>query len=120
MLVIPVMMEDWRERLLEAVKVDGRSDRAISQAAKLGVNFVNELRNGKKQPRVDKVIRLANELGLSLGHVFSGADLSAQDEGDLRLFLSLSPESRQTILTLARQITKDGHASTDAPAQPAS
>lgn len=97
-------MEDWRTRLLRAVDADGRSDRAISVAAKLGVNFVNELRNRDKEAGVGKVISLAETLGLSLGYVFSGVEISARDEADLGLFLSLPPEQRQTILELARQI----------------
>lgn len=97
-------MDDWRSRLLRAVEADGRSDRAVSLAAKLGVNFVNELRNRDKEPGVEKVIRLARTLGLSLGYVFSGVDISARDEADLQLFLSLPDEQRQTILHLARQI----------------
>lgn len=97
-------MEAWRERLLKAVDADGRSDRAISQAARLGVNFVNELRHQDKQPRVDKVLQLAKVLGLSVSYVFSGIELAASDESDLAKFLALSPESRKAILSLARQL----------------
>lgn len=98
-------MEEWRTRLIQAVDADGRSDRAISEASGLGVNFVNELRKGEKEPGVNKVIRLAETLSLSLGFVFSGADVSAQEEADLKTFLALSPGNRAAILTLARQIT---------------
>lgn len=100
-------MEDWRSRLLQAVDVDGRSDRAISVAAKLGVNFVNELRNSDKEAGVGKVMKLAETLGVSLGYVFSGVELSAHDEGDLALFLALDPAKRRAILDLARQIVAD-------------
>ena len=98
------MMEDWRTRLIQAVDADGRSDRAISEAAGLGVNFVNELRKGEKEPGVNKVLRLADTLQLSLGYVFSGTEISAHDEADLQVFLALSSENRQSILNLARQI----------------
>lgn len=104
MLVIAWGMEDWRTRLIQAVDADGRSDRAISEAAGLGVNFVNELRRGEKEPGVNKVIKLAATLNLSLGFVFNGSELSARDEADLTVFLSLSPENRLAILNLARQI----------------
>lgn len=116
MLVIPVTMEDWRKRLLAAVDADERSDRALSVAAGLGVNFVNELRTSSKASRVDKVLALAKTLNLSLGHVFSGFDLSAEDEADLSLFLSLSPESRKAILVLAQQIVAGERAEAAAPA----
>jgi transcriptional regulator with XRE-family HTH domain len=97
-------MEDWRTRLMKAVDADGRSDRAISEAAGLGVNFVNELRKGDKEPGVNKVLKLAKTLQLSLGYIFSGTEISAHDEADLQIFLSLSSENRQAILTLARQL----------------
>lgn len=100
-------MEDWRARLIQAVDADGRSDRAISEASGLGVNFVNELRKGGKEPGVNKVLKLAGTLQLSLGFVFNGAEISARDEADLKLFLSLSPASRQAILDLARQLIAD-------------
>lgn len=116
MLVIEWLMEEWRGRLLDAVKADGRSDRAISLTAGLGPNFVNELRNQTKEPGVNKVVRLAHTLGLSLSFVFSGADLSAQVEADLALFLSLSPASRKAILDLAQQLITDERAPEGAPA----
>lgn len=97
-------MEEWRTRLIQAVDADGRSDRAISEASGLGVNFVNELRRGEKEPGVNKVLKLAGTLHLSLGYVFNGSEISARDEADLKLFLSLSPDSRQAILDLARQL----------------
>ena len=105
MLIIRVAMEDWRSRLLTAVDADPRSDRAISVEAGLGVNFVNELRNGSKVARVDKVLAVAKTLNVSLGYIFSGFDLTSQDEADLALFLSLTPENRQAILSLARSIS---------------
>lgn len=97
-------MEPWRERILKAVEADPRSDRAISVAAGLGVNFVNELRNSEKEPGVNKVLRLASTLGLSLGYVFNGAEISDVQESDLQVYLSLSPDSRAQILSLAEKI----------------
>ena len=104
MLLIACGMEEWRTRLIQAVDADERSDRAISEAAGLGVNFVNELRRGEKEPGINKVLKLAQTLNLSLGFVFNGAEISARDEADLKVFLSLSPDNRQSILGLARQL----------------
>jgi len=72
--------------------------------ARLGVNFVNELRNSDKEPGVNKVIRLAATLGLSLGYVFNGAEISDVQESDLQVYLSLTPDSRQQIIALAQKI----------------
>ncbi len=98
-------MVNWRTRLLEAVDNDGRSDRAISKAAGLGPNFVNELRRGQKSPSVDNVIALIRQLGLSETYVFSGFELSGEDEELMRVFLALSPSNREALLVLARQLS---------------
>jgi hypothetical protein len=68
------MEDNWKTRLLRAVDEDPRSDRAISLAVGLGVNTV-------KSPSIDKVLKLAEELGLSLGYVFWGAE---QDKSPIR------------------------------------
>jgi len=101
-----VLMDDWVNRLLLAAEKDGRSDRAISLAAGLGPNFLNELRNLNKAPTVPKVVALANELNVSLSYLFSGLDLSRENEELLRLFLSLPEPSRDTLLQLARQLAE--------------
>lgn len=66
------MKENWKTRLLKAVDEDPRSDRAISLATGLGVNTVNELRNTDKLPSIDKVLKLSEELELSLSYLFWG------------------------------------------------
>lgn len=96
------MMPGWRERLLAAVDADGRSDRAISLAAKLGPNFVNELRNAQKEPGVKKVLQLANELNVSLSLLFLGSETTPEDEEFLALFRSASDAEREGLLALLR------------------
>lgn len=97
-------MVNWRTRLIEAVDKDERSDRAISRAAGLGPNFVNELRRSEKSPSVDNVIALIRQLGLSEAYVFSGFELSGADAELMRVFLALSPSNREALLVLARQL----------------
>jgi transcriptional regulator with XRE-family HTH domain len=77
------MDETWKVRLLKAVDDDPRSDRAISLATKLGVNTVNELRNTDKSPSIEKVLRLSEELNLSLGYLFLGLD-SDEEKAPIR------------------------------------
>lgn len=96
------MMPDWRDRLLEAVDRDGRSDRAISHAAKLGPNFVNELRNTDKEPGIKKVLKLAAELKLSTTYLFLGSELTPEDEELIRLLKSTS-EAEQSVFRAALQ-----------------
>ncbi len=89
---------DWRDRLLDAVDADPRSDRAISMAAGLGPNFVNELRNTDKEPGIKKVLKLAGELGVSLSKLFLGGDLTPEDEEYFAELLKLTPDQRRAIL----------------------
>lgn len=97
-------MGDWRSRLLEAVDATEQSDRSISLRARLGPNFVNELRNTSKVPAIDKVLKLGAALGLSGAYVVSGIELSQSDEELLQAFLSLDAENRRFLLDLARKL----------------
>ena len=99
------MANGWKHRLLKAVDADSRSDRAISMAAKLGPNFVNELRNTDKEPGADKLMRLIAELGVSASEILLDVEITPEDEEYLRLLKSL-PESERALymaLLKARQ-----------------
>lgn len=97
-----VMKHDWRKRLLDAVDRDGRSDRAISIAASLGVNFVNELRNTEKEPSVEKILRLANEINTSLSFVFLGADATKEDDQLISIISHLPQDEKVSLLEFLR------------------
>jgi len=100
------MEENWKTRLLQAIDSDGRSDRAISTAANLGVNFVNELRNTAKEPSVEKILRLAAELNLSVTYLFLGRDLSRDDEDLLLVLQSLPASAKEGLLAALRASKK--------------
>ncbi|MHA6684464.1 hypothetical protein [Mesorhizobium sp. A556] len=73
------MEADWKDRLFKAIDADGRSDRAISLAAKLGANFIGQMRGSAtkppKEPSVHHVLKLAGELGLSPVELFAGTKI---------------------------------------------
>ncbi len=94
------MMPSWRERLLEAVEKDGRSDRAISLAANLGENFVNQLRYDDKDPKIKSVIALADELNVSLAQIFTGLDITPQDEEFWARYRAMPEAERAALLAL--------------------
>lgn len=98
-----MMATDWRERLLAAIKADGRSDRAISLAAGLGENFVSQLRNSETDPSTKRVLALAAVLNVSINQLFLGReDITPQDEELLNLLKTRSPEEQAALLTLWR------------------
>jgi transcriptional regulator with XRE-family HTH domain len=104
MLGLLLMKPGWRERLIAAVDADGRADSAISIAAKNGVNFVNQLRNDKKDPGITRVLRLAAELKLSLTHLFFGGDASVEDDEFLLILRESSSEEREALKDLIKAV----------------
>ena len=96
------MMSDWKERLIAAVDADGRSDRAISLAAKLGPNFVNELRNTDKEPSLKRILKLATELRLSTTFLFLGNELTPEDEEFIKLLRESPEPERDAFLAILR------------------
>lgn len=99
-------MEEWRERFLAVVDADGRSDRAISLAAGCNENAVNEIRNTAKSPRVDRLLALIGELDVSVAYIFTGIELSREDEDFLKTILSLSPAGRAGVLAIVQERLK--------------
>lgn len=97
------IMEAWRQRLLDAVDRDPRSDRAISLATGLGVNAVNELRNTAKKPSVEKVLKIANEVNASLAFIFLDIEISPDEEAFLKLLGGADPDVRSSVETLLRR-----------------
>lgn len=96
------MMPDWKERLIAAVDADPRSDRAISLDAKLGPNFVNELRNTDKEPSLKRILKLAAELKLSTTYLFLGNELTQEDEEFIKLLRESSEAERDAFLAILR------------------
>lgn len=88
--------------MLAAVDADPRSDRAVSLAAGLGPNFVNQLRNSETEPGIKKILRLAEELNVSLATLFYGQDTTPEDEEFLSLLKSASAAERDGLLSLLR------------------
>lgn len=94
------MKETWKQRILAAIDADERSDRAISLDARLGENFVNQLRNSDKSPSVDKLEQLIKTLNVTYAYVFLGYDLSPEDEALLTALHSIPKDSQEALLKL--------------------
>lgn len=96
------MTDEWKQRLVKAVEKDGRSYRELSKLSGNGPNFVSELVRDGKDPGVERIIRLARVLGISLSYLFTGLELTGRDEEFARLVASLPVESKQAVLQLLR------------------
>lgn len=97
------MDNGWRDRLAAAVAHSGKSYRELSRACGFGPNFVSEFMAGGKAPSADRVVKLADVLGLSLSYVFTGVNISQEDEDFLRLVAQLPEDRKQHLLGFLRR-----------------
>lgn len=109
---MPVEQEAWFQRLVEAIdayieesKRTGEgpdSDRALSLAAGLGPNYVNQLRD-RKAVGASPVLKLCRQIGVSATYIFTGAHLTPQAERFLTLFSALPERDQDRLLELAER-----------------
>lgn len=97
-------MDGWLDRLRFAMKADGRSARAVSIAAGLGPNYLSELLLSKKEPGIEKFLRICQELHVSSSYVLTGTEVSQDAEEMLGILASLPAEEQETLFRLARQL----------------
>jgi transcriptional regulator with XRE-family HTH domain len=96
------MTDRWRNRLKEALKASGKSMREVSMDAGCGPGYLHDVLAVGKEPTIDRLMRIANVLNVSLSWLLYGFDLGKKDEELLTLFASLTERQRQAILDLAR------------------
>lgn len=101
--VIP-MDDGWRDRLIAAIRGDGRSLRSISLEAKLGPNFVSQLLKTTRIPGVDQFLRLTTVLGVSPTKILTGVEMTPEDEELLQLASRLSDGGRAHLLSLFQEL----------------
>lgn len=99
------MSETWYDRLEVAVKRDGRPLRVISQAAGLGVNYLQQLLKDRKEPGVERFMAILQQMGTASAlYVLTGRDFTKEDEAFLKVALDLKPEARQRAGDLFRSL----------------
>lgn len=94
----------WRERLFAAIEQDKRSDRALSQAAGLGPNYIHQMRQRGTAPTLDAATKLCAVLDLSLVQLLTGLRLDAEGEEFVRFAADRSAEERRHLLELLRMM----------------
>lgn len=99
------MNDEWLDRLLECVKRDGRSMRAISVAAGNGPNWLQQVFKDKKDPGFNRLAKTLDVLGTgAILYVITGTKLGEDDAELLRILLSVPPQVRTEALDLFRAI----------------
>lgn len=92
------MENEWRDRLSEMIKADGRSLRAISLAAGFGENYVQQMLKDKKQPTFPKLAQVLSVLGSGATlYVTTGLKITPEAEQFLRLAVGLDANSKQVV-----------------------
>jgi transcriptional regulator with XRE-family HTH domain len=95
------MRQTWRDRLEEVLTERGLSMRSVSLRAGLGENYLVGVLRENKDPSIERLIKVADTLGVSLSWLLYGAVIGPEEERLLRLFAKLQPKRRQAILDLA-------------------
>lgn len=99
------MTETWFDRLARAVERDPRSMREISTTAGCGPNYLQQLLRDRKEPGVDRFLRITSALGTASAlYIMTGADFTREDEEFFRLVLGLPPRLRADALQFFRSL----------------
>jgi hypothetical protein len=98
------MTSPWRDRLMKSIEADGRSPRAISLAAKLGPNYLTQMIERGTAPSTPALVSLCDALGISLTYVFTGANMTPDQEELLRLSAEMQDHQKDLLVEMARQL----------------
>jgi len=97
---------DWRDRLTEAVSKSPKSARAISLAAGLGPGYVHSILKEGKDPTVDNLLAIAEQVNVSLSYLMYGLDVS-RDTEELIQLIEQRPRLRPAVLEILRDGSAD-------------
>lgn len=103
--IIPAMTEMWRDRLAQAIERSGRSLRSISKAVGKADGYLYGVLHEGKEPGINTMARLADELNVSLAYLVYGVEMSGNSEKLLRLFAELNDEQQADFLRLAESVS---------------
>lgn len=98
-------MITWRERLKEILEERQLSMREVSIASGCGHGYLYKILRENSEPTLDKLMKVANYLDLSLSWLLTGLDVSKQTEDFTLLYESLSPEQRERVFLLLQSMT---------------
>lgn len=91
--------EAWRRRLEDAIKDKGRTKRDISLKVGKGAGYVHSILSEGKDPTIENLIAVCQELGVSLTWIVYGFEISPQTERILSL-IEQNPDDRAAVLQL--------------------
>lgn len=92
---------DWRSRLEAAVADSGKSKRAISLASDNGPGYVHSILSEGKEPTVEKLLAVCDQVPVSGIYILYGLDVRPDDLEILKA-LQDKPASRDGILQIIK------------------
>jgi transcriptional regulator with XRE-family HTH domain len=93
------MDDKWFDRLLDAVRRDGRDMKAISLSAGLGENYVQQMLKDRKKPKINTLVRLLKALGRAdTLYIITGAGFSDVDRQLLEVAGALDDEGKRALI----------------------
>lgn len=101
------MSEDWKTRLEEGIKANGKSKRSVSLAAGMAPGYVHSILAEGKDPTVENLIKVCEAAGLSLYYVLYGVEMSPETEEIVRL-LESSKSKRAALLQILQENNSPG------------
>ncbi|CAI9399087.1 hypothetical protein ANOBCDAF_00198 [Pleomorphomonas sp. T1.2MG-36] len=97
---------DWRDRLAQVIKDKDRTKRDVSLKAGNGPGYVHSILSEGRDPTIDNLIGICQELGVSVSYILYGFDISAEQEEILKLLENASPEARAGMISLLRGLQR--------------
>ncbi len=76
--------------------------RNVSIGAGLGAGYLHSIVSEGKDPTVTNLVKICEQLSVSLCAILYGAELTAEDEEFLRLYQAAPPSERESLLQLLR------------------
>lgn len=92
------MTGDWRDRLEAARKASGKSKRAVSIEADCAPGYYHGMITGKQEPGLERLMRIASVLNVSLPFLLYGMEIGPRQERLLRHFEQLDERGQVAFL----------------------
>lgn len=100
----------WKQRLLDRIASDRRSERAISLASGLGENYVNQIKTTRDGVGVEALLKLCKTLNVSVAYILLGVKMSPVEQDVLTIYSRLGEDQQVSFLTFLRSLDPDGAA----------
>jgi transcriptional regulator with XRE-family HTH domain len=95
------MADRWRDRLKAAFLASGKSMRAVSLESGCAHNYLFEILETGKEPGMDRLLRVAEALDVSLPWLLYGVEIGPREERLLKLYAMLPEAQQRAMLDLA-------------------